>query len=73
MYHFIHDHFKTILLFILVVYAAINYSDRKCEEQKSWNKLVEQHETTRILNKMDDYLAEHEGQIQYFLNSHPII
>jgi len=73
MYHFIHDHFKTILLFILVVYAAINYSNRKYEEQKSWNKLVEQHETTRILNHMDDYLAEHEGQIKYFLDSHPVI
>lgn len=73
MYHSIHDHFKTILLLVLVIFAIVNYSDRKCEEQKNWNKLVEEYETTKVLNKMNDYLANQEEQTKYFLDSHPTI
>ena len=75
MYNKIHDHLKTLLLLILVIYAFLNYQEKNEEVivQTEWNTLINQYEIFNTFDAIINYLNDEEASQQYFDDSHPII
>lgn len=74
-YHTLHDHFKTLLLFILVVYAAINYYEKHVADvpTNQYNQTIDNYKTYKTYDAITNYLNNQIESQRYFDDSHPII